>query len=440
MASRFASTGAFGWLIASAAACSDSSVQQPQPASVLVAVEVPDDAKTAPFDEPRSVRVPPGFGFRVVARVPSSRFVAETPEGDLLVSKPGARAESNGQIFRISDLDATPTVTEVASGLTLPHDLVFKRIGNTTYLYVSEHSRVSRVPWSEGPVRVGALEPVVRDLPSASLPELQGSYGHALKNIALTDEMLFVSIASATNADPSDVLADPVRGAIYAYDLDGNGGRLYATGVRNAEGLAIHPRTGELWVAGNHRDNVRYPLRDGRYPYGDLNQEYVNDNPPEPFTHIRDGGNYGWPYCNPSADDGPDDLPYHHDVDNNPDESVLDCAAIDRTSKALPAHSAPLGLSFWSGESVPYEYRDGAVIGMHGCWNCSIPKGYKVVFLPLRADDQFDDPMDLVSGFIKDPTNKDTAWGRPVDVIPNRRGGLFISDDHAGAIYELYKK
>ena len=76
-------------------------------------------------------------------------------------------------------------------------------------------------------------------------------------------------IASATNADPSDILADPVRGSIYVYGLDGGNGRLYAKGLRNAEGLAEHPRTGELWVAVNHRDNVRYPLHDGRYGYGE---------------------------------------------------------------------------------------------------------------------------------------------------------------------------
>jgi len=404
------------------------------PAAVAVTLEVPAFAASSPFDVPRTMFVPPGFGIRVIARVPTARFLAETPEGELLVSDPGA-----GKVRRVSAIRGTPVVTELVSGLTLPHDLVFAQRGGVEYLYISEHDRISRAPWSDG--SIGALETVVGDLPSASLPELHGAYGHGLKNIAIDGDRLFVSIASATNADPSDILADPVRGSIYVYEVDSGGaGRLYAKGLRNAEGLALHPRSGELWVAVNHRDDLRYPLHDGRFPYGEAIYEYINDNPPEPFTRVRDGANYGWPYCNPTADVSNDDMPYLPDIDNNENETVLDCDSLERISKGLPAHSAPLGLSFWTGSAAPAAYRDGAVIGMHGCWNCSVPRGYKVVFLALRDDSGFEDPVDLVTGFLTDPNDKATVWGRPVDVIPNRDGNLYISDDYAGAVYELYRK
>lgn len=395
-----------------------------------VTIEVPEGAGAPPFDQPRTVTVPPGFGMRIVARIPTARFLAETPEGDLLVSRPAV-----GEIYRIVDGEAQV----LASGLTKPHDLVFTEINGQTYLYVAEEERISRAPWTPG-ITSRALEVLVDNLPGNSLPELQGTYGHALKNIAIKDDTLFVSIASATNADPADILADPVRGAVYAYTLDGDGGRLYATGIRNAEGLAIHPRTGDLWVAINHRDNVRYPLQDGRYPYKELVQEYVNDNPPEPFTRVREGGNYGWPYCNPTAANGIDDMPYVVDVDHNEGETTLDCSSLDRIDKGLPAHSAPLGLSFWTGANVPAAYRDSAVIGLHGCWNCSEPRGYNVTRLAMRADGSFEDPVDLVSGFLTDPTTTSSVWGRPVDVIPNRAGNLYISDDYAGAVYELYRR
>lgn len=415
-----------------ASGCGDNAFRynQARPASVDVTVEVPADAAAAPFDVPRFLRVPPGFGVRVVARIAGARFLAETPGGELLVSVPG-----KGEIVRVA---GTGSVT-LASGMNLPHDMVFVERGGIEYLYISEHDRVSRVAWDEDAAALGTLEPVVSDLPSASLPELMGNYGHGLKNIAASADTLFVSIASASNADPSDALADPVRGSVYVYDLDGGGGRLYARGIRNAEGLALHPRTSELWVAINHRDNLRYPLMDGRFPYGELVWEYINDNPPEPFTRVRDGANYGWPYCNPTADGGIMNMPYVPDYDNNADQNVLDCASLDRIDVGLPAHSAPLGMSFWSGATVPRGYRDGAVIGMHGCWNCSVPRGYKVAFLELRADNTFNAPLDLVTGFLSDPMDKNTVWGRPVDVIANRAGNLYISDDMAGAVYELYR-
>ncbi len=413
------------------AACGDNVAPRDASApSGAVTIEVPDGAGTPPFDQPRAVTVPPGFGIRIVARVPKARFLAETPEGELLVSRP-----STGEILRI--VNGQPEV--LASGLQNPHDLVFAAIGGETFLYVSEQHRISRARWSAGATSL-TLEVVVSGLPDASLPELMGGYGHALKNIAITGDTLFVSIASATNADPSDILADPVRGAVYAYTLDGANRRLYATGIRNAEGLAIHPRTGDLWVAVNHRDNIQYPLRDGRFPYGEVVQEYVNDNPPEPFNRVREGANYGWPYCNPTAANGNDDMPYLPDVGTNEDEAVLDCDALDRIDKGLPAHSAPLGLSFWTGPNVPAAYRDSAVIGLHGCWNCSEPRGYAVTRLAMRADGSFEDPVDLVSGFLTDPTTTSSVWGRPVDVIPNRAGNLYISDDYAGAVYELYRR
>ncbi|GAA5783994.1 PQQ-dependent sugar dehydrogenase [Chitiniphilus shinanonensis] len=409
-----------------------TSTPTPPAASVAVPVDVPPLLAAAPFDVARQVTVPPGFGLRVVARIDGARFMAEAPNGDLLVSQP-----DSGRIWRVTPDGATNVY---ATGLHRGHDLVFHEVGNTQYLYIGETDRISRTEYVDGDATSRARGAVITNLPDASLPELNGAYGHALKNIAFAGSTLFVSIASASNADPADILATPKRGAIYAFDENGGGMRLYAQGLRNAEGLAIHPVTGELWAAVNHRDNVRYPLKDGRFPYKALDPAYYNDNPPEPFTRVRDGGNYGWPYCNPTADAGPDNLPYYLDVENNEDQQVLDCGGLDRVSKALPAHSAPLGMSFWTGGNVPDTWRNGAVIGLHGCWNCTVPRGYKVVYLPPRADNGFGDPQDLVTGFLADPADIASRWGRPVDVIPNRAGNLYISDDHAGAVYELYRK
>jgi glucose/arabinose dehydrogenase len=172
-------------------------------------------------------------------------------------------------------------------------------------------------------------------------------------------------------------------------------------------------------------------------------QSYVDNHPPEPFTSVADGANYGWPYCNPNPDtsSGLKSMPFDRDVQNNADGSHLNCdTGTTKLAWGLPAHSAPLGLSFWTGASAPADYRNGAVIAQHGCWNCKVPHGYKVSFAPLGQGGVVQAPFDLVTGFLSTASNKDTAWARPVDVVPNRAGNLYISDDKAGTIFELYRR
>ena len=113
---------------------------------------------------------------------------------------------------------------------------------------------------------------------------------------------------------------------------------------------------------------------------------------------------------------------------------------MDRASKGIRAHSAPLGMSFLHGSTVPPAYRSGAVIALHGCWNCtSLRAGYKVVYFPFDAQGNAGAEIDLVTGFVTDPDAR-ALWGRPVDVIPDAKGNLLISDDYAGAIYQLYPR
>jgi glucose/arabinose dehydrogenase len=234
-----------------------------------------------------------------------------------------------------------------------------------------------------------------------------------------------------------------MRGAIYVYNADGTGGRLYARGLRNAEGLDILPGTNTLWVTGNSRDQIPYPF-DNAFGGGSGNDAgkvipaYVDENPTELFTAIRDGGNYGWPFCNPQPNSAMSNLELVRDFDFNADLSQLNCATADRPSKGIRAHSAPLGMSFLHNSNVPAAYRSGAAIALHGCWNCtSLRAGYKVIYIPFDASGNAGAETDLVTGFVTDPDAR-TFWGRPVDVIPDGQGGLLISDDYAGAIYQLY--
>jgi glucose/arabinose dehydrogenase len=411
-------------------------------ASVVQPLEVPAALATGMFEVPRNLTVPPGLGIRVWARVPDPRFMALAPNGDVLVSVP-----DEGKIVLLRERPGdVPQAFDYATGLRNPHDMVFHRVGDILYLYVAESHRVTRSVYQPGETASAERVPVIADLPDDSTPELRGRYGHQLKNMAFgPDGRLYLSIASACNACAEDTVSDPVRGAIYQYNADGGERRLFARGIRNAEGLDFLPGTNTLWVAVNNRDELRVPVDadidgDGSRDLGKVLPAYVDDNPPEPFTAVRDGGNYGWPFCNPVPNATMSNLDYLPDYELNRDGSVFNCALADRPSKGIRAHAAPLGFSFLHASAVPPAYRNGAAVALHGCWNCtSLRAGYKVVFFPFDAGGNAGTEIDLVSGFVTDPDDR-IAWGRPVDVIADARGNLLISDDLANAIYQLYPK
>ncbi|MFA9440026.1 sorbosone dehydrogenase family protein [Uliginosibacterium sp. sgz301328] len=428
----------------SIAATSSSSLAVSAPTSSLnlqsVSVEVPSGLDSAPFNQARTLNVPEGFVIRVIARVDGARFLAVTPDGGLLVSQPNA-----GKLTLLRRDGNTWRASDFAAGLRMPHDMVFYRSGDATWLYVSEAHQVSRFAWTDGMTKAGAAQVVIANLPNASTPGI-GSYGHQLKNIALsTDGKLFVAIASTCNVCESDAKADPVRGSIYVYDADGRNGRLYARGLRNAEGLDILPGTGQLWAAVNNRDQIPFPYHgdfdgDGRDDYGRVMSRFVDDNPPDPFTSVREGGDYGWPYCNagPRSADRFQSLPLERDIDTNADGNQRDCAALDRASLSLPAHSAPLGMSFLQGSSLPAPWKNGAAIALHGCWNCTRLNGHSVVFVPFDGSKPGHE-VDMITGWMTDASAR-SRWGRPVDVVPSLTGSLYVSDDFSDTVYELYRK
>lgn len=425
-----------------AAPAATPAVAQAATASVARTMDVPPALSAPPLDIARTLTVPPGFGIRVWARVAKARFMANAPNGDILVSVPSA-----GKIVQLRErINNTPQQFDYATGLQNPHDMVFHRIGETTYLYVAESNRITRSIYQSGETSRGNRETVVDNLPDNSTPELRGQYGHQLKNIALSpDHKLYVSVASACNACAEDTQSDPVRGAIYQYSADGKERRLFARGLRNAEGLDFIPGTGTLWVAVNSPDDVRIPLDidvdgDSKSDLGKALAAYIDANPPELFTAVRDGGNYGWPFCNPVSNATMSGLDLLPDVDLNRNGGNTDCAAVDRASKGIAAHSAPLGFSFLHASTLPAAYRKGAVIALHGCWNCSsLRAGYKVVFFPFDDAGNAGAEIDLVSGFVTNPDTR-AVWGRPVDAIADAKGNLLISDDYAGAIYQLYPR
>jgi glucose/arabinose dehydrogenase len=413
-----------------------------QPASVKVQVNVPTSMRSAPFNVTRSLEVPPNFSISVLARVSGARFMAVAPNGDILVSNP-----SSGRVTLVRpNATGDPSRFTFASGLNLPHDIVFAKITGITWVYIAEADQISRYRYNTGDTFAHDRQIVILGLPDADSPELGGAYGHQLKNIAISfTNKLYVSIASATNASPTDAIANPVRCAIYEYNADGTGGRLFARGLRNAEGLAFLPGSLALWVTVNHRDNIRYPFRndfngDGTVDFGKLITAYVDNHPPDLFTRVLDGKNYGWPYANPNPDtaSGLTNMPLDPDYENNREWTQFPQTTFTRPSKGIQAHSAPLGFSFLQNTSVPAAYRNSAVVALHGSWNRSAKTGYKVILFPwITGATGSGTPgthMDLVRGWLESSGN---VWGRPVDVVPDRAGNILISDDVSGTIYRL---
>lgn len=385
-----------------------------------VTVDVPEGLGAAPFDEPRQALVPGGWTISVWARSPAPRLAEWTPDGALLVSVP-----SSGQvlIFRPTDSGARQAV--LLDGLTQPHGLTFA--GDT--LYVAQSDQIEAYDYAEG--RAANARTVAGDLPDAKSPDLNGRYAHALKSVAVgSDGSVYFSIGSTGNISADDRAADPPRATIMRVPPGGGPARPFATGVRNGTGLAVAP-DGSVWTANNGRDNVAFPQPGP--DYGKVIGEYVTDNPPEQLARLTPGRELGWPYCNPAPpSQGPANLPLIRDVQTNADGTRMNCAALPSIEQSLPAHSAPLGLSF-TGGVLPEPYSQGALVGVHGSWNADPPRAPEVSFFPWHGSG-LGDQRTLVGGFQADDGSR---WGRPVAAVVGPDAAVYITDDFADAIYRL---
>jgi glucose/arabinose dehydrogenase len=383
-----------------------------------------------------TLTVPAGWTARVWARVPDARMEAWTPEGDLLVSDPG-----DGKIMELRpDAAGTAAVSTLLAGLTYPQGMAFARLAGKWVLYVAESDQIDRYPWDAGQISG------VRTVIAAKLPDLDpdGDDVHRPKDVTVAaDGTVYFNVGSSSNASPGDRTMSPQRAVIMAVGPDGTDLRVVERGVRNGEGLAVAP-DGTVWTAVNERDNIPYPSH-GRYgtysdAFGQVIQDYVNNHPPDEVVAVTPGRDLGWPYCDPDQDGNHPagsltDVPLVPDAATNPGGNELDCAALAPVQVGLPAHSAPLGMTFLEGSKIPAPWSDGAVIAAHGSWDRQPPRAPAVLWLAWNASRRALEPaVTLVSGF----ENTDGSnWGRPVDAVPGPDGALYVSDDTAGAIYRL---
>jgi glucose/arabinose dehydrogenase len=430
-------------LLISVVACSTTEATPTGPAApaaapaalVQASLTVPANLRDGAFATPRSVLIPPGWAMSLWAAVPDARLAAWTPDGALLVSRPG-----EGQIVRLAPdaAGATATPAVLLDGLEQPHGMAFD--GST--LYVAESNRIQAYDYAGG--RATNPRTVVDDLPDAKSAELGGHYAHALKTVIVgPDRSLYFSIGSSGNISDDDREADPQRATIMRVPPGGGAAEVFARGVRNGTGLAIAPDE-SVWTAVNNRDNIEYPY-DREYPgssgsaQGEVLEGYVADHPAEELARLTPGRDLGWPYCNPDPDVEPGvsgtgydytTPPYVDDYETNHDGSELDCSKLTPIEQGLGAHSAPLGMIF--GE-LPAPYGQGALVGVHGSWNRQPPRAPEVSFFPW-TNGTLGAQETLVGGFQAEDGSR---WGRPVAAVPGPDGAVYVTDDEAGAVYRL---
>ena len=337
-----------------------------------------------------SVQVPAGFHVNLFAEgLAGPRFIHFGPDKALYIAERKA-----GRIVTVHDDDGDGVAdrqTVFAAELPQPHSLVYYEGA----WYIGVPSGVIRLIDRDNDGVAETRQTVIDDYPIG---------GHSTRTVEfLPDGRMVVSIGSSCNVCEEK---DKRRATVMIYDSpEANGERVFASGLRNAVGLAIHPDTGELWATNNGRDML-----------GD-------DMPPEAVYIVRDGLDYGWPYC-------------HNGTIIDPDFGEIDaCEGVEKPVINMQAHSAPLGLVFYTGKSFPKEYHGDVFIAFHGSWNRSIPTGYKVVRLPLDGSKPLGSVEDFATGWLDEV--KEKASGRPVGLAVGPGGDLFVSDDKAGMIYRI---
>lgn len=398
-----------------------------------VALQVP--AADRAYGRAHTMALPRGWTAEVWALVPGARLETWTPEGDLLVSLPGGGSIT--ELVPRAHRNQAPLERTLVSGLTNPQGMAFDRLGGQELLYVAESDELDRYVWrGHG---LGARTVVVPNLPDGG--------AHPLKNVVVgRDHTVYVDIGSATNASPQAPGGVP-RASVLAYRPASKRVRVFATGVRNGDGLSIAP-DGTLWTAVNERDDIAYPFHRAyggtSDAYGQVMQAYVNNHPPDEVAKLTPGRNVGWPFCDPDPDVDPGragtaedygDMRFDADAQTNPGGRRLDCAKLPRVGRGIPAHSAPLGFHFLEGSSLPSPWNHGAVVAAHGSWDRDPPRAPAVLWLPWDAQTHtLGAAITLVGGF-QEPNG--SRWGRSVDAVPGPDGALYVSDDQAGAIYRI---
>ncbi|MEN6541076.1 sorbosone dehydrogenase family protein [Parvibaculum sp.] len=269
-------------------------------------------------------------------------------------------------------------------------------------LYVADTDALLRFPYKDGATEIAEAGTKVIDLPAGSINH------HWTKNVVASPDgkRLYVTVGSNSNVGENGLDKEDGRAAIYEVDIATGKLRIFASGLRNPNGMDWEPVSGALWTAVNERDEIG------------------NDLVPDYMTSVKDGAFYGWPYVYYGE---------HIDARVTPQNTELVAKAI-APDYALGSHTASLGLHFYRGNMLPPHYRGGVFIGQHGSWNRKPRSGYKVIFVPFAAGKPSGMPEDVLTGFLNEDGD---AMGRPVGVVEDRAGALLVADDVGNVIWRV---
>jgi glucose/arabinose dehydrogenase len=321
----------------------------------------------------------------------------------LVMARAGASAPSANRItlLRDSDSDGIAELNTVfLAGLNSPFGMTL--VGNR--LYVANTDAIVAFPYKAGETAITAPGEKIVDLPAGTRNH------HWTKDVIASADgrKLYATVGSNSNVAENGMEAEVGRAAIHEIDIASKSMRMFASGLRNPNGLAWNPESGALWVAVNERDEIG------------------SDLVPDYMTSVKDGGFYGWPYSY-----------YGQTVDTraSPPRPDLVAKAI-APDYALGAHTASLGLTFNTSDGLGPDFQNGAFIGQHGSWNRKPHSGYKVVFVPFTNGMPSGAPQDILTGFLS-PDEK--ALGRPVGVVFDQTGALLVADDVGNKIWRVSK-
>lgn len=354
-------------------------------------------------------KVPEGFKVEeFLGGLRNPRLLRVAPNGDIFV------AESRANLVRVirpSKDQSQPEVRQIfADDLKRPFGIAFYPNGdNPQYIYIGNTDSIIRYPYKNGDLKPHGKAELIAQVPGWG--ELTGG-GHWTRDIAFSPDgkKMFVSVGSHSNVYENPNENEKDRATILEFTPDGKNQRTFASGIRNAVGIAIHPQTGELWASVNERDGL-----------GD-------DLVPDYITRVKEGGFYGWAwyYIGPNQD------PRHAGKYPELRDKVIVPDVL------LQSHSASLQMLFYTGKMFPKEYKNEAFAAEHGSWNRSKRTGYKVIRVPQKNGVPTGEYEDFMTGFV---TPEGDVWGRPVGVAVMKDGSMLVSDDGSNTIWRVsYRK